>query len=146
MADSNERKTRGRVGNYPGPVVVRPLFRVARFEGGSGAAGAGDDASACFRFNEALDRAGVFIVAPDDTAGDEAVPDVCAGGGIVLCCFCGELAVDDDDVFWGEFICGEGCAADVGFVMEGGALEYNVVVPPLTGAGKGWKGWGMTPP
>lgn len=27
-------------------------------------------------------------------------------------------------------------------MMEGGALEYNVVVPPLTGAGKVWKGCG----
>ena len=74
------------------PPVVR-RFRVCRFSGGASVAVEGEVVSAfCFRFSDALDSAGVLVVAPDDTVGDVTTVEddevvACCCVGIVLCCF-----------------------------------------------------------
>jgi hypothetical protein len=72
---------------------------VVRFVGGWSGPVAGDEASVCFRFKEALDIEGVLVsvdaVVPElelEICADvDAGPDDC---GTVLCCFRGELSAD----------------------------------------------------
>jgi hypothetical protein len=82
----------------------------------------------CLRLRDALARAGVLVVVPDDTEGEAAVTEddaeACGCCGIVLCCFKGELFADEG--FFGEFIDWVVEGLPEGLVTEGGALEYNV--------------------
>ena len=70
------------------------------------------------RFNVALGSAGVPPVLAVGVDADATEPLL---AGIVLCCFCGELAADVG-AFWGELIEDAGCGGG-GFVTDGGALE-----------------------
>jgi hypothetical protein len=146
--DPNEKQEETQpMTGYPAPFVpARTLFRGTRFVGWSGLPTVGDDASpACFLFSDVFDSAGVFVVPPDEIAGDDAdaagwpcpcccpdpdplacgcPPPCCCDGsccccGIVLSCFSGEFA--ELEAVPGEFMLED--APGVGLVTEGGALE-----------------------
>ena len=59
-------------------MLFRPLFRCIRFAGCSELPTVGDAASpACFRFSDVFAIAGVFVVPPDEIAGDDADAAAC---------------------------------------------------------------------
>lgn len=140
-----------------------------RFAGCSELPTVGDAASpACFLFSDVFAIAGVFVVPPDEIAGDDAdaaacpcccepdapLPDPlacgcpCPGCGMLFSCFSGEFA--ELDAVPGEPIpggCGPppgagppGICCCWGFVTEDGALEYSVVdgMGPSAGTGGGY--------
>jgi len=60
----------------------------------------GEVTSPCFRFKDVFAMAGVFVVPPDEIAGDDEGPETCDDEwaccccGIVFSCFSGEFTDD----------------------------------------------------
>lgn len=81
--------------------------------------------SVCFRFKVAFDIDGVPLAGPEPEA------EAAEGGGIDLCCFCGELWADGG-AFCGVPTGGIGCALDGALAGGGYSVTAGFAVRPLS--------------